>query len=105
MAKQKPIDHRTISQMRNLGPACEQDLNAAGIFTAQDLIELGPEEAFIQMLMGRVSQGRSAKCCNASYLYALYGAIHDVDWRALPEAKKNEFKAFTAELRDSGRFS
>ena len=98
-------DRRKISEMRNLGPACEADLETAGISDAETLIEIGAENAFIQMLLERKKQGRSAKCCNAAYLYALYGAIHDVDWRDLPETKKDEFKAFTAELRESGQFS
>ena len=105
MAKQEKIDERKISEMRNLGPACEQDLNAAGIYTAEELKTLGPEGAFLKMLDGRVRQGRSAKCCNAAYLYALYGAIHDIDWRDLPEKKKAEFKTLTADLRASGQFS
>ena len=67
MAKQEKIDERKISEMRNLGPACEQDLNAAGIYTAEELKTLGPEGAFLKMLDGRVRQGRSAKCCNAAY--------------------------------------
>lgn len=105
MAKRKKIDARRISEMRNLGPACEADFNAVGILTAEDVKRLGPEGTFVQMLLGRVKQGRSAKCCNAAYLYAIYGAIHDIDWRELPENKKAEFKAFTAELRESGRFT
>lgn len=103
-SRRKGADTRPISQMRNLGPACERDLNAAGILTAEQLKELGPEEAFTRMLIARVSEGRSAKCCNAAYLYALYGAINDLDWRDLPEAKKREFKALAAELRESGQF-
>ena len=98
-------DRRKISEMRNLGPACEADLEAAGICDAETLIELGAENAFIQMLLERKKQGRSAKCCNAAYLYALHGAIHDIDWRDLSDKKKDEFKAFTAELRESGQFS
>ena len=91
--------------MRNLGPACEQDFEAVGISTGEDLKRLGAENAFIRMLEGRLAQGRSAKCCNAAYLYAIYGAIYDIDWREVPENKKQEFKAFTAELRASGRFT
>jgi len=102
---EKPIDTRTISEMRNLGPACEQDLNAVGITTAQQVIDLGTEEVFIRMLLGRLQQGRSASSCKAAYLYAIYGAIHDLDWRKVPEPKKLEFKELTAELRNSGRFS
>lgn len=94
-----------ISAMRNLGPACEKDFNAVGIHTAGELKALGVEEAFIRMLMGRKKLGRSAGCCNAAYLYAIYGAVHDIDWRAIPEEKKNEFKKFTAELRESGQFA
>ncbi len=98
-------DTRKISEMRNLGPACEGDLNAVGIHTAEDLKRIGAEAAFVQMLEGRLKLGRSAKCCNAAYLYALYGAIHDVDWRELPESQKDKFKALAAEMRESGRFS
>lgn len=101
---QEGSDTRKISEMRNLGPACEKDLNAVGIETAAQVIELGAEETFIQMLLGRKAVGRSAKCCNAAYLYAIYGAIHDIDWRSLSEQKKAQFKAFTQQLRESGQF-
>ena len=97
-------DDRKISAMRNLGPAVEKDLNAVGITTAQQVIDLGAEETFIHMLLGRQKLGRSAKCCNALYLYAIYGAIKDIDWRELPEKLKQQYKDFTAELRESGRF-
>ncbi len=97
-------DDRRISEMRNLGPACERDLNAVGVLTADDLKRLGPEEAFIQILEGRIKRGRSTKRCNASYLYAIYGAIYDLDWREIPEDVKERFKKFMAKLRDSGRY-
>ena len=97
-------DLRRISEMKNLGPACEADLNAVGIFEAHQLVSLGVEQAFIQMLNGRKKAGRSAKCCNAAYLYALHGAIYDIDWRDLPARKKNHYKTFAAELRESGQF-
>ncbi len=101
---QRTTDDRRISEMRNLGPVCEQDLNAAGIHTAEQLKKLGAEAAFVEMLRARSNSGRSAKCCNAAYLYALYGAIHEIDWREVPEKKKAEFKNLAAELRQSGRF-
>lgn len=101
----KKTDTRRISEMRNLGPACEKDFKAVGIETAEQLKDLGVEGAFIKMLLGRVEQGRSAKCCNAAYLYAIHGALHDIDWRDLPDDKKTEYKEFAAELRESGRFS
>jgi DNA transformation protein and related proteins len=98
-------DTRTIAKMRNLGPATEKDLNAAGIYTAEDLKQLGAEAAFVRMVGGRKNAGHSGKCCNAAYLYAIYGATHDVDWRELPEKTKTKFKAFAAELRESGEFA
>jgi len=104
MKRKKPADDRRISEMKSLGPACERDLNAAGIFTADDLKAVGAETAFLKMLEEKKRVGRSAKCCNAAYLYALYAAIHDMDWRNIPEKKKRQFKAFTADLRESGKF-
>ncbi|MBL8891819.1 MAG: TfoX/Sxy family DNA transformation protein [Planctomycetaceae bacterium] len=104
MSPLKPIDDRRISEMRNLGPACEADLHAAGISTAQELIDIGVETAFIKLLHGRIARGLSTHGCNAAYLYALYGAIHDCDWREVPEAKKVEFKKWTAEIRATGIF-
>lgn len=95
------VDQRPISQMRNLGPACEKDLNAVGIYKAQQVIDLGPESTFLQMLLGRKKLGRSMKCCNAAYLYALHGAIHDLDWREIPESDKSRYKQFTQDLRES----
>ena len=90
--------------MRNLGPAVEKDLNAAGIFTAKEVMKLGPEQAFLKMLEGRMKIGRSAKCCSALYLYSFYGAVHDVDWRKVPARKKAEFKALTEKLRKTGKY-
>lgn len=91
-----------VSAMRNLGPASERDLNAAGIRTAAQLKELGAEAAFLKILATRRRLGQSTKNCNAVYLYALYGAIHDIAWRDIPEQKKVNFKRLTAELRQSG---
>ena len=90
--------------MRNLGPAIEKDLYAAGVKTADQVMKLGPEKAFIKMLEGRMKVGRSAKCCNALYLYSFYGAIHNIDWRAVPAKKKSEFKALTEKLRKTGKY-
>lgn len=98
-------DNRRISEMRNLGPSCERDLNEAGIHTAQEVLDLGVEQTFLRMLISRKQQGRGAGCCNAAYLYAIHGAVHDLDWRDVPEDLKLHYKSFTAELRESGQFS
>lgn len=98
------LDNRRIADMRNLGPACEEDLNAVGICSAADLHQVGVKEAFVQLLIGRRQRGAKANCCNAAYLYALHGALHDIDWREVPESLKEEYKAFAAEIRQSGQF-
>ena len=59
----------------------------------------GVEATFLEMMHNRVKLGKSSKCFNASYLYALYGAVHDIDWRDVPEYKKQQFKELTASLR------
>lgn len=93
-----------ISEMRNLGPAVEKDLNAVGIYHAHQVMKLGPEKSFLKMLEGRLKTGRSAKCCNALYLYSFYGAVNDVDWRDVPSKKKAEYLEWTKKLRESGKY-
>ena len=90
--------------MRNLGVAVEKDLNAAGIFFEYEVVSLGVEKTFLKMLEGRIILGRSAKCCNALYMYSIFGAIHDIDWKDLPEKKKVAFKKYAEKLRKSGQF-
>jgi len=97
-------DNRRIAEMRNLGPACEEVLNAGGICSAADLHQVGVKEAYVQLLIGLRQRGAKANCCNAAYLYALHGALHDIDWREVPESLKEEYKAFAAEIRQSGQF-
>ena len=91
-------DQRTIRQMRNLGPACEAHLNAAGIFAAADLERLGVEETYERMVAAQVKTGKRV-VIHPAYLYAFYGALEDCDWRDVPASKKSEFKAICDRLR------
>ena len=93
------MGEKRISELRNLGPACERDLNAVGIYTLADIRKHGVEGTFLQMMQGRRKRKKGGKCFNAAYLYALYGAIHDLDWRDVPESKKKQFKKLTAQMR------
>lgn len=96
-----PRARQKISAMRNLGPTMERALNAAGVYYAHEVRKLGARETFAKMIAGRAKLGRGAKCYNALYLYAIYGAIHDLDWRDIPARKKAEFKSYTNQLRQS----
>lgn len=102
--KKKSNIQRSISQMMNLGPAVQKDFAAIGIHSADEIIKLGAKKSFLKMLDGRLKMGRSAECCNALYLYALYGAIKNIHWAQIPESKKKEFKAYTAQLRKTGKY-
>ncbi len=99
--KSKAPSHDTpILQLRNLGPACEKDFSAVEIYTLGDLLELGVEKSFEVLMLGKIARGNRGKCFNAAYLYAIYGAIHNIDWRDVPEPKKVYFKKLTAKLRE-----
>ena len=92
------MDNRRISEMRNLGPVCEEVLSSAGIETAEQVIQLGIEEVFERMVAVRIARGER-NIIHAAFLYALYGAVEDVAWQDVPEAKKIEFKSIAARLR------
>lgn len=104
MSSKARLKEIKISELRNLGPSVERDLAAVGIVNSVQLFKLGPEKSFLKMLEGRLKLGRSAKCCNALYLYSIYGAIHNLDWRNIPESNKREFKNFTEKLRKSRKY-
>ncbi len=90
---------RPLSKLRNLGPACEADLHLVGIYSLEDIKRLGVEGTYVRLMEGRMQRGASRLQFNASYLYALYGALHDCDWRNVPSEKKLEFKQLAARLR------
>ena len=93
-----------ISQMMNLGPVVEKDFAAIGIQYADEIIKLGAKKSFVKMLEGRLKIGHSAECCNALYLYSIHGAIKNIHWTQIPDKLKEEFKAYTAQLRKSGKY-
>lgn len=84
-------------QLRNIGPVTAQQLVNAGINTPAKLKKLGAKKTFMRI------HESGGYCClfNASYLYALEGAIRDCDWRLIPYEKKIEYKEFTKQLRES----
>jgi len=81
--------------LRNVGPKTAEQLLAIGIDTPEKLRETGAEEAYVAMLESGVTCGKP----HSAYLYALYGAITDTDWRRIPEDKKQELKKFCQALR------
>ncbi len=40
-------------------------------------------------MRGRMARGEGGSCLSAACLYAMYGTLHDLDWREIPERKKD----------------
>jgi len=81
-----------LSELKNLGPASERMLNAAGIHTLDDLETLGAVEAY------RRVKGCFPDEVTRVLLYALQGALWDLHWNALPADMKAQL---LAELGDA----
>jgi len=73
-----------LSALPNVGKVLEKNLNEVGIYTAEQLREIGSKEAFI-----RIDPGA---CLHM--LYGLQGAIDGIRDSVLPESTRNELKAF-----------
>ena len=81
-----------LSSMRNIGKEMEKKLNVVDIHTAQDLIDIGSKEAFIRL------KARDPKICLV-HLYALEGAVSDMEYNHLSEDVKADLKALSNGLK------
>ncbi len=81
-----------VAQMRNLGPRTAHLLAPLGIHTRGEL-----ERAGVVMAYRMIRHRWGPRAINRSGLWALWGALHDVDWRALPDEVKAELTAETAD--------
>jgi len=80
-----------LTELPNIGPVLAKNLRSSGIETAEQLRELGAEEAFL-----RVRAGADPTLCLHA-LEALAGAVEGVKKSALPPERKAELKRwFTA---------
>ena len=77
-----------LTSMMNIGKEMARKLTAAGIDSPEKLIEAGSKEAFF-----RVKTVFPQVCL--VHLYALEGAIQNVEFNSLPEEKKRELKEFS----------
>ncbi len=79
--------------MRNIGTEMAKKLSAAGIDTPEKLAEEGAKQAFLRI------KAREPQVCLV-HLYALEGAIRNVEFNRLPETVKRELKAFSDGLKE-----
>lgn len=76
-----------LSKLPNIGKEVERQLNEVGIYTYEELKEIGTEQAWLKI------QERDASAC-IHRLLALEGAICKVKKTLLSEERKTELKEF-----------
>ena len=76
-----------LTELQNIGPAVEQQLNEVGISTAEELRMVGAEAAWLRIL----SIDPSA-CIHR--LLAMEGAVQGVKKAELPEQRRAELREF-----------
>jgi len=81
-----------LSSLRNIGKELERKLQAVDITTAAELQEAGSEEAFVRLKL------RDPSVCLV-HLYALEGAVSDVEYNELSEDVKRRLKGVSDRLK------
>lgn len=84
-----------LTTMRNIGGEMARKLRAVGIGSREELLEAGAKEAFFRLKI------RWPQVCLV-HLYALEGAVRDVDFNVLPQETKEDLKTFNDYLRNGG---
>jgi DNA transformation protein len=69
------------NKIRNVGPKSAAWLRQVGVRTQEDLMRIGPVEAFMKVK-------RAGFRPSLNLLYALAGAIEDCHWADLPDERK-----------------
>ena len=77
-----------LASMMNIGKEMARKLDSVGIGSAEELVRLGAEQAFLKV------KGRYPNVCLV-HLYALEGAVCNVEFNSLPEGRKRELKEFS----------
>lgn len=81
-----------LMSMMNIGREMSKKLTAVGIDSSEKLIETGAKQAFLKL------KERYPQVCLV-HLYALEGAIHNLEFHNLLEDKKKELKEFNDFLK------
>ena len=76
-----------LSNLPNIGPIVEEQLNQVGITTYEQLKEIGSTQAWL-----KIKAIDESACIHR--LYALEGAIQGIRKTELPPDKKKELKEF-----------
>ena len=77
------------NKIRNVGPKSAAWLRQVGVRTQEDLLKLGPVDAFMKVK-------RAGFRPSLNLLYSLAGAIENCHWADLPDERKAELVAAAA---------
>ena len=81
-----------LTSLTNIGKEMASKLISVGIDTPEKLIESGSKEAFFKI------KEKYPQVCLV-HLYTLEGAVSNVEYNKLSEAKKKELKEYSDKLR------
>lgn len=81
-----------LTSMMNIGAELSRKLTSIGINSAEELLSIGPKEAFARL------KAAYPQVCLV-HLYALEGAVSHTEFHSLPEEKKKDLKAFSDTLK------
>ena len=81
-----------LTSLRNISKEIEKKLKSVDITTAEELMKVGSKEAFIRL------KRHYPNVCLV-HLYALEGAIFDIEYNQLHEVVKQDLKDFSDSLK------
>lgn len=81
-----------LVSMKNIGKEIDKKLKSVGIYSADELIQIGSKEAFFRLKM------KYSNLCLV-HLYTLQGAIDNIEYNQLPYAVKQDLKSFSDSLK------
>ncbi len=91
-AQQKEIGMQDLTSMRNIGKEMDKKLKSVGIDSPDRLRELGSKQVFLKL------KEVYPQICLV-HLYALEGAVEDLEFNSLSDGKKKELKEFSDFLK------
>lgn len=85
---------RNVEELINIGPKLTKQLHEIGVFTEDDLRQLGIPETFRRLFF----RYRDEMYFTSVYLYAMEGALNDMHWNAISQKRKDELKSIFKEI-------
>jgi DNA transformation protein len=85
-------DMAELISMMNIGKEMAKRLDSVGIGSAEELVRSGAEQAFLKL------KERYPNVCLV-HLYALEGAVCNVEFNSLPKGRKRELKEYSDFLK------